>query len=156
MADMRRDPTPPPPSQCLVGGVLMGKSNYKFCVHTECSSVLTWPRLTIQLHPWLFQVAYLIGFPLAVLVCCSCSPASLPNHHENHLTQVDSILVPWLSWLFLTFSCHCSHSPAAPTWLPWEPSSLRVFSLGGPPELLLCFSHKFALFHDWICSFKLV
>ncbi len=35
--------SPPPSSHCPGGGVLMARSDYKFWVQTEGSSVLTWP-----------------------------------------------------------------------------------------------------------------
>ncbi len=80
----------------------------------------------------------LIGFPLSVHF--SGSPASLPNHCENHLILSKWTWAWWSSLAFLAlvafFGC-CSCSAASPVWLPWEPSYLERIEENPVEELPL-------------------
>ncbi len=66
------------------------------------SSLPNWPPR----EPSYLSLPQLSWLSLAFLGCCSCSPASLPDYHKNHLIQVGLSLVVPLSclWPLLTQS----------------------------------------------------
>jgi hypothetical protein len=73
--------------------------------------IIPWKKSKLSLSVWLSICLYnslvgclklLIGFPLSVFGHHSRVPASLPDHSENHLIQVDSsLVVPLGIWLSL-------------------------------------------------------